>query len=143
MKKSISTIQSDIISEFSMFDDWTEKYEYLIELGKSVPKIKDDEKKDENLIKGCQSRVWLFVEKKEDYIIYTADSDAIITKGIIALLIRVFSNQKAENIANSNLHFIDKIGLKEHLSITRANGMLSMLKQMKMYAIALSKIHNS
>ena len=143
MKKSISTIQSDIISEFSMFDDWTEKYEYLIELGKSVPKIKDDEKKDENLIKGCQSRVWLFVEKKEDYIIYTADSDAIITKGIIALLIRVFSNQKAEDIANSNLHFIDKIGLKEHLSITRANGMLSMLKQMKMYAIALSKIHNS
>ena len=143
MKKSISTIQSDIISEFSMFDDWTEKYEYLIELGKSVPKIKDDEKKDENLIKGCQSRVWLFVEKKEDYIIYTADSDAIITKGIIALLIRVFSYQKAEDIANSNLHFIDKIGLKEHLSITRANGMLSMLKQMKMYAIALSKIHNS
>ena len=143
MKKSISTIQSDIISEFSMFDDWTEKYEYLIELGKSVPKIKDEEKKDENLIKGCQSRVWLFVEKKEDYIIYTADSDAIITKGIIALLIRVFSNQKAEDIANSNLHFIDKIGLKEHLSITRANGMLSMLKQMKMYAIALSKIHNS
>ena len=143
MKKSISKIQSDIISEFSMFDDWTEKYEYLIELGKSVPKIKDEEKKDENLIKGCQSRVWLFVEKKEDYIIYTADSDAIITKGIIALLIRVFSNQKAENIANSNLHFIDKIGLKEHLSITRANGMLSMLKQMKMYAIALSKIHNS
>ena len=143
MKKSISTIQSDIISEFSMFDDWTEKYEYLIELGKSVPKIKDDEKKDENLIKGCQSRVWLFVEKKENYIIYTADSDAIITKGIIALLIRVFSYQKAEDIANSNLHFIDKIGLKEHLSITRANGMLSMLKQMKMYAIALSKIHNS
>ncbi|MBI45446.1 MAG: Fe-S metabolism protein SufE [Candidatus Marinimicrobia bacterium] len=139
MKKSISMIQSDIISEFSMFDDWTEKYEYLIELGKSVPKIKDDEKKDENLIKGCQSRVWLFVEKKEDYIIYTADSDAIITKGIIALLIRVFSYQKAEDIANSNLHFIDKIGLKEHLSITRANGMLSMLKQMKMYAIALSK----
>ncbi len=143
MKKSISMIQSDIISEFSMFDDWTEKYEYLIELGKSVPKIKDDEKKDENLIKGCQSRVWLFVEKKEDYIIYTADSDAIITKGIIALLIRVFSHQKSEDIANSNLHFIDKIGLKEHLSITRANGMLSMLKQMKMYAIALSKIHNS
>lgn len=143
MKKSISTIQSDIINEFSMFDDWTEKYEYLIELGKSVPKIKDAEKKDENLIKGCQSRVWLFVEKKEDYIIYTADSDAIITKGIIALLIRVFSYQKAEDIANSNLHFIDKIGLKEHLSITRANGMLSMLKQMKMYAIALSKTHNS
>ena len=139
MKKSISTIQSDIISEFSMFDDWTEKYEYLIELGKSVPKIKDEEKKDENLIKGCQSRVWLFVEKKEDYIIYTADSDAIITKGIISLLIRAFSNQKPEDIMNASLDFIDEIGLRQHLSPNRANGLNNMIKKIKFYAIAFSK----
>lgn len=135
---SISKIQLNIINEFEMFSNWTEKYEYLIDLGKSIPKIDVKYKIDENLIKGCQSRVWLHVEKKKEKIIYTADSDAIITKGIIALLIRVLSNQNPKDIANADLDFINKVGLKDHLSAARANGMLSMLKQMKLYAIAFN-----
>ena len=134
----IIDIQKEIIDEFEMFDDWMQKYEYLIDLGKDLPKIKEKYKTENNVIKGCQSKVWLHAEGKEDKIIYTADSNAIITKGIIALLIRVLSNQKSEYIAHAKLDFINKIGLKEQLSPTRANGLLSMIKQMKLYAIAFS-----
>ena len=134
----ISEIQEEIIDEFSMFDDWMEKYDYIIELGKSLPLIDEKYKTDDNLIKGCQSKVWLHAEKNGDKINYTADSDAIITKGIIALLLRVFSGQKPEDILNTNIDFIDKIGLKEHLSPTRANGLVSMIKKIKLYALGLS-----
>jgi cysteine desulfuration protein SufE len=135
----IRDIQQEIIEEFEFLEDWMEKYEHLIELGKSLPIIEEPNKKEENLISGCQSKVWLFAELKDGKIQYTADSDAILTKGIVALLLRVFSNQKAEDILQSDTDFIDKIGLKEHLSPTRANGLLSMVKQIKLYALALSK----
>ncbi|MDA6071913.1 SufE family protein [Flavobacterium sp. AC] len=133
---TIKEIQNEIIEEFSMFDDWMQRYEYIIELGKSLPLIKEEYKTDENLIKGCQSKVWLQGEQKDDKIVFTADSDAILTKGIIAILIRAFSNQKAEDIINADTQFIDEIGLKEHLSATRANGLVSMIKNIKMYALA-------
>ena len=133
---TIKEIQNEIIDEFSMFDDWMQRYEYIIELGKSLPLIKEEYKTDENLIKGCQSKVWLQGEEKEDKIVFTADSDAILTKGIIAILIRAFSNQKASDIINADTDFIDEIGLKEHLSATRANGLVSMIKNIKMYALA-------
>ena len=134
---TIKEIQEEIIDEFSMFDDWMERYEYIIELGKSLPIINDDFKLEENLIKGCQSKVWLYSELENDTIKYTADSDAILTKGIVALLLRVFSEQKPKDILAAETGFIDDIGLKEHLSPTRANGLVSMVKQIKMYAIAL------
>ena len=134
---TIKEIQEDIVDEFSMFDDWMQRYEYIIELGKTLPLIDEQFKKDENLIKGCQSKVWLHAEINNDKIIFTADSDAILTKGIIAILIRTFSNQKAEDVMNADMSFIDEIGLKEHLSPTRANGLVSMMKQIKLYAIAL------
>ncbi len=134
---TIKEIQEEIIDEFSMFDDWMERYEYIIDLGKSLPLIDVAYKLDENLIKGCQSKVWLHSEIQNEKLVFTADSDAILTKGIVALLLRVFSNQKAEEILNSDTRFIDEIGLKEHLSPTRANGLVSMIKQIKMYAIAL------
>ncbi|MFB9109304.1 SufE family protein [Flavobacterium gyeonganense] len=133
---TIKEIQDEIIDEFSMFDDWMQRYEYIIELGKSLPLIKEEYKTDENLIKGCQSKVWLQGEQKDDKIVFTADSDAILTKGIIAILIRAFSNQKASDIINADTEFIDEIGLKEHLSATRANGLVSMIKNIKMYALA-------
>lgn len=133
---TIKEIQEEIIDEFSMFDDWMQRYEYIIELGKSLPIIKDAYKTEENTIKGCQSKVWLHAEKQNDLIVYTADSDAILTKGIIAILIRVFSNQNAQAILEADTAFIDEIGLKEHLSPTRANGLVSMIKQIKMYALA-------
>ena len=133
---TIKEIQNEIIDEFSMFDDWMQRYEYIIELGKSLPLIKEEYKTDENLIKGCQSKVWLQGEQIDDKIVFTADSDAILTKGIIAILIRAFSNQKAEDIINADTQFIDEIGLKEHLSATRANGLVSMIKNIKMYALA-------
>ncbi|MBE8725017.1 MULTISPECIES: SufE family protein [Flavobacterium] len=133
---TIKEIQNEIIDEFSMFDDWMQRYEYIIELGKSLPLIKEEYKTDENLIKGCQSKVWLQGEQKDDKIVFTADSDAILTKGIIAILIRAFSNQKASDIINADTEFIDEIGLKEHLSATRANGLVSMIKNIKMYALA-------
>jgi len=137
--QSIKEIQKEILEEFEMFEDWMQKYEYLIDLGKDLPSIDAKYKLEENLITGCQSRVWLYAEKKNKKIIFSADSDAIMTKGIVALLIRVLSNQNGNDIANANLDFINKIGLKEHLSATRANGLLSMIKQMKFYAIALNK----
>ena len=121
-----------------MFNDWTEKYEYIIDLGKSLPVIKTQYKTQENIIRGCQSKVWLYAENIDNKLIFTADSDAIITKGIIAILIRTFSNQSAEEIINAKTNFIEKIGLKEHLSQTRANGLSSMIKQIKLYAVAYS-----
>ena len=133
--ETIAAIQAEIVEEFDMFEDWMEKYEYLIELGKTLPMIDDELKIEENLIKGCQSRVWLHAQHNNGIITYTADSDAIITKGIVAILIRVLSNQKAEEIAKANLVFIDEIGLKEQLSQTRANGLVSMIKEMKLYAL--------
>lgn len=135
----IVDIENEIIEEFELFgDDWEGKYEHLIELGKSLPKIVDTLKTEDRIIKGCQSKVWLHSEKKDGEIIYTADSDAIITKGMVALMIRVLSHQKPIDILAANLDFINKIGLTEHLSPTRANGLLSMIKQMKLDAMALS-----
>ena len=133
---TIKEIQEEIIDEFSMFDDWMERYEYIIELGKSLPIIEEENKLDENLIKGCQSKVWLYSELDNDIIKFSADSDAILTKGIVALLLRVYSNQKPVDILGATTDFIDEIGLKEHLSPTRANGLVSMVKYIKMYAIA-------
>lgn len=133
---SIATLQDELIEEFSLFDDWMDKYEHLIELGKSLPLIDPALKSDDKLIKGCQSKVWLNAELKDQHVVFTADSDAIITKGIIAVLIRVFSGQTPEDILNADMKFIDEIGLKDHLSPTRANGLVSMIKQMKLYAVA-------
>ena len=133
---NIKEIQEEIIDEFSMFEDWMQRYEYIIDLGKNLPLIQEEFKTDDNIIKGCQSKVWLKGEQKDDKIVFTADSDAILTKGIIAILIRVFSNQKASDILNADMDFIDEIGLKEHLSPTRANGLVSMIKNIKMYALA-------
>jgi len=136
MMMTIESIQEEIIDEFSMFDDWMQRYEYMIDLGKSVPLISNSNKTDDNLITGCQSKVWLHAALKDGKIVFTADSDAIITKGIIAILLRVFSNQKPEEILAANTNFVDEIGLKEHLSLTRANGLVSMIKQLKLYALA-------
>ena len=133
---TIAEIQSEITDEFNILEDWMEKYEYIIELGKDLPMIDDKYKTDDNLIKGCQSRVWLHADEKNGKIIYSADSDAIITKGIVAILIRVLSNQNAEEIATADLAFIDEIGFKEQLSQTRANGLVSMIKEIKFYALA-------
>ncbi|MCW5518312.1 SufE family protein [Aureitalea sp. L0-47] len=133
---SIKESQEELIEEFALFDDWMEKYEHLIELGKSLPMIDPSLKTDERIIKGCQSKVWLDATLEDDKVIYTADSDAIITKGIVAVLIRVFSGNSPEEITEADLGFIDEIGLKEHLSPTRANGLVSMIKQMKLYAVA-------
>jgi cysteine desulfuration protein SufE len=133
---TIKEIQDEIIDEFSMFDDWIQRYEYIIDLGKGLPLIDEQYKTDDNIIKGCQSKVWVHAEQQEGKIVFTADSDAILTKGIIAILIRAFSNQKATDILDANTNFIDEIGLKEHLSATRANGLVSMIKQIKMYALA-------
>ena len=139
---TIKEIQEEIIDEFSMFEDWMERYEYIIDLGKSIPLIDREHKRDENLIKGCQSKVWLYAEEKNGQIVYTADSDAILTKGIISLLLRAFSNHSPSEILEADSSFIDQIGLKEHLSPTRANGLVSMIKQIKLYAIAYQSKEN-
>ncbi|CAI8265470.1 MAG: Cysteine desulfuration protein SufE [Flavobacteriales bacterium] len=133
---NIAAQQAEIVSEFAMFDDWMQRYEYMIELGKSLPLIASEYKTDDHIIKGCQSKVWVHADLYNNKIAFTADSDAIITKGIIAILIRVFSNQHPKDILAADTAFIDEIGLKEHLSPTRANGLVSMIKQLKMYAIA-------
>ena len=133
---NIKEIQEEIIEDFAMFEDWMQKYDYLIELSKDIPLISEEYRLNENLIKGCQSKVWLHAREIDGKVIYTADSDAIITKGIAALLIRVLSEQKAEDILENEMYFIDAIGLKEHLSMTRSNGLVSMIKQMKFYALA-------
>lgn len=137
---SIADTEKEITEEFEFFgDDWEAKYEHLIDLGKSLPLIKEEFKTEENIIKGCQSRVWLHSEKVGESIVFTADSDAIITKGMVALMIRVLSGHSAKEIVEAKLGFVDKIGLKEHLSPTRANGLVSMINRMKMDAINLSK----
>ena len=135
---TIQEIQDEIVDEFSMFDDWMQRYEYIIDLGKSLPLIDEQFKTEDNIIKGCQSKVWVHAEQQGEKVVFTADSDAILTKGIIAILIRAFSNQKAADILETNTDFIDKIGLKEHLSPTRANGLVSMVKKIKMYALAFN-----
>jgi cysteine desulfuration protein SufE len=135
---TIKEVQEEIIDEFSMFEDWMQRYEYIIELGKTLHLIDEQYKTDENIIKGCQSKVWLHAEQQDGKLVFTADSDAILTKGIIAILIRVFSDKTPDEILNADTRFIDEIGLKEHLSPTRANGLVSMIKQIKMYALAFS-----
>jgi cysteine desulfuration protein SufE len=134
--KSLKEAQDQIIEEFSLYEDWMDKYNYLIELSKELNTIDPRHKTEEYVIKGCQSKVWLHAELKDGKVFYSADSDAIITKGIIALLIKVLSGREPAEIANADLYFIDEIGLKENLSPTRSNGLVSMLKQMKLYALA-------
>jgi cysteine desulfuration protein SufE len=133
---TIAEREKKIISEFSLFDDWMDKYSYLIEIGKSLPGIDDQFKTDQYLITGCQSQVWLHASYNEGKVYFTADSDAIITKGIVNLLIQVLSEQTPQEIIDADMGFIDTIGLKEHLSPTRSNGLTSMIKQMKLYALA-------
>jgi cysteine desulfuration protein SufE len=132
---TIPEIEAQIISEFSLFEDWMDKYTYLIEMGKTLPMIDQKYKTDQYVITGCQSQVWLFADLKDGRIVFSADSDAIITKGIVNLLIRVLSDQTPEDILEAKLEFIDTIGLREHLSPTRSNGLTSMIKQMKLYAM--------
>lgn len=134
---TINEIQEELIEDFSFYQDWMEKYEYIIQLGKEVPLIKEEYKKDDYIIKGCQSKVWLYPELRDGKVYFTADSDAIITKGLVSLMVKVLSGHTPQEIAQADLYFIDKIGLKEHLSPTRANGLLAMVKQMKLYAVAL------
>jgi|TARA_B100001540_G_C15285037_1_gene407729 cysteine desulfuration protein SufE len=137
---TIENLQENLIEDFSFFDDWTQKYEYMIELSKTLDKMDESLKNDENLIKGCQSKVWLNADFKDGKINFIADSEAIITKGIIAILLMVFNNKTPDEIIKSDVSFIEKIGLKEHLSPNRANGLYSMIKQIKFYAIAYNKI---
>lgn len=137
VNKTINEIQDEIIEEFSFFgEDWMEKYEYIIDLGKKLPLINPELKDEKHLIRGCQSQVWLEAERKDGQVEFTADSDAVITKGLIALLIRTLSNQAPQDIAHTELYFIDQIGLQDHLSPTRSNGLRSMVKQMKLYGLA-------
>ncbi|PKP26095.1 MAG: Fe-S metabolism protein SufE [Bacteroidetes bacterium HGW-Bacteroidetes-2] len=138
----IKDIQQEIIEEFAFFDDWMQRYEHMISIGKTMPLIEEKNKTEDFLIQGCQSKVWVYPELKDGKIIFTADSDAIITKGIVAILLRVFSNQTPEDILKADTIFIDEIGLKEHLSPTRANGLVSMIKQLKMYALAYKSQQN-
>jgi cysteine desulfuration protein SufE len=136
MSKTINEIQEQIIEEFSFFDDWMDKYQQIIEIATDLPIIDDKFKSDDYIIKGCQSKVWLNAELKDGKIYFSADSDAIITKGIVYLLIRVLTERTPQEIIDADLYFIEKIGLKENLSPTRSNGLTSMLKQMKLYALA-------
>lgn len=133
---TIKERQDEIIADFELFDDWMEKYEYIIQLGKELTLIEEQYKTEENLLKGCQSKVWLHADKKEGKLYFTADSDALITKGLVSMVVQVLSGHTPKEIADAELYFIDAIGLQSHLSPTRANGLLSMLKQIKMYAIA-------
>ena len=138
----IKEIQDEIVDEFAMFDDWDERYQYVIDMGKSLPLIDEKYKDEAHTVKGCQSKVWLHADEKDGKVVFTADSDAIITKGIIAILVRVFSGQKPADILNADMDFIDAVGLKEHLSPTRANGLVSMIKQIKMYALGFESKAN-
>ena len=134
MEKSLQEIENEVVESFSMYDEWLDRYEYIIDLGKSLDPLPEEKKTEENLIKGCQSRVWLVSEKRDGKIYFSADSDAIITKGIISLLISVYSGRTAEEIASDDFSFIEKIGLKENLSPTRANGLASMIERIKAIA---------
>jgi len=136
---TIENLQENLIKDFSFFEDWTQKYDYMIELSKTLDKMEEGLKNDKNLIKGCQSKVWLNAEFNDGKINFQADSEAIITKGIIAILLMIFNNKTPNEIIKSDVSFIEKIGLKEHLSPNRANGLYSMIKQIKFYAIAYSK----
>lgn len=133
---TIEERQVEVVEEFELFDDWMDKYEYIIELGKKLPLIDEKFKDEPHLVKGCQSRVWLHVQERDGILHFTADSDAVITKGIIALLIRVINDQPAKDVADANLHFIEEIGLKQHLSPNRSNGLVSMVQRMKRFALA-------
>jgi cysteine desulfuration protein SufE len=133
---TINELQDELIDEFAFFTDWMEKYELIIQMGKDLPLIDEQYKTDSNLIKGCQSKVWLHPEFKDGKLFFTADSDAVITKGLVAMIVRVLSGQSPKEIAETDIYFIDRIGLRSHLSPTRSNGLLSMLKQMKLYAVA-------
>lgn len=133
---SINEIQQEIIDEFAFLEDWAQKYEYIIDLGKKLPPLPDVYKTDDNKIKGCQSNVWLIAELRNGLLHFDADSDALIVKGLVSLLIRVLGDQKPEEVASANLFFIDEIGMTKHLAQTRSNGLLSMVKQMKFYALA-------
>jgi len=133
---TIQEIQDEIIADFAFFGDWMDKYEYIIQLGKELPMIDERYKTEENLIKGCQSRVWMHAEIRDGKLFFTADSDAIITKGLVSLVIKVLSGQTPKEIVDATLYFVDAIGLSSHLSPTRSNGLLSMIKQIKMYALA-------
>jgi cysteine desulfuration protein SufE len=136
LENTIAEREAEIIEEFALFDDWVDKYEHIISLGKELPLIDESLKSDDLLIKGCQSRVWLHAKLVDGRVVFTADSDAIITKGVISLLIRVLSGQTPQAIIDTELSFVERIGLKEHLSPTRSNGLVSMIKQMKLYALA-------
>jgi cysteine desulfuration protein SufE len=140
--KTIQEEQDAIVKEFEIFDDWLDRYEYLIELSKDLEPLDPKYKTNEYLITGCQSRVWLMAEMQDGRVVYRAETDAIITKGIISLLIRVLSGQKPEDILNTDLYFIDAIGLRQNLSPTRSNGLLAMIKQMKLYALAFQSVQN-
>ena len=133
---TINQIQDEIIEEFELFDDWADKYEYIIDIGKKLKGLSETEKTEDNIIKGCQSRVWLNARKEADQLIFEADSEAIIVKGLVGMLIRVLSNHSPVEIANSDLYFMDKIGLQSHLAQTRSNGLSAMVKQMKAYSLA-------
>ena len=136
---TIENLQETLIQDFSFFEDWTQRYEYMIELSKGLDKMDEQMKNDKNIIKGCQSKVWLHAELNNGKIKFLADSEAIITRGIIAILLTIFNNRTPEEIIESDINFIEKIGLKEHLSPNRANGLYSMIKQIKFYAIAFTK----
>ena len=135
MRKDLKDIESEIVDEFALFDDWTDKYQYIIELGQKLPVLDEKYKVEENKIKGCQSSVWLNSYEKDGLVFFEADSDSTFVKGEIALLIRVLSGQKPEEIVQTELNFIDKIGLRQHIAVTRANGLANMIKQMKLYAV--------
>lgn len=134
--KTIEEIESEIVEEFSLFDNWDDKYEYIIDLGKKLPPLEEQYKQDENKVRGCQSSVWLVADYRDGSIFYKADSDAVIVKGLISMLIRVLSGQRPDDIVNAKLHFINEIGMMNHLAQTRSNGLLAMVKQMKNYALA-------
>lgn len=136
---SVKEVADELIEDFDLFEDWADKYEYIISLGKELPEMPNAQKVEENIVKGCQSQVWLTASNDGDVVHFEADSDAIITKGIIALLVKVFSGQKASDIVNDDLSFVDQIGLKEHLSPNRSNGLVEMIKKMKTYALVYAK----
>jgi len=142
-RKTVKEIQEEIITEFEIYDDWMDKYNYIIELSRDLPVIDPKLKVNDNLIRGCQSKVWLDAAYADGIVTFTADSDAIITKGIVSLLIRVLSNHTPDEILDTDLYFIDRIGLKQNLSPTRSNGLISMIKQMKLYALAFKTKYGS
>jgi cysteine desulfuration protein SufE len=139
---TIEDIQQKIIEEFSLFDEWIDKYSYLIELGNQLKPLDAEHKNEQNLIKGCQSRVWLVAEKKDSKIYFRGESDAVIVKGLVALLVKVYSGHTPKEIIESNLHFIEDLGLTQHLSPTRSNGLMAMIKQMRLYAVAYNRLEN-